>query len=579
MKKDKETFKISKYTKPFIGLIIIYIFLMVASNVLTFFVTYNAADTLTLIGNQDWDKALIAALVLGACAGSNNIITYVASVTYNYISQKASYSVMIDLADRIYQLSSKAYANTGTGVIVQRIVNDPRTMIASLQRALSSLLQLINTVVVVVYLMTLNFWVGLVVFAGIVVLTVIETLRGNIYKKQKQKNAQISDKVYSLTDEIVKSEKDIKSLNLEPQLKDMAREKYSQLRKSSLKQQQTDTSFDCGRRFLATIIVAVILVVGIVLARDYAVSVSLVMFVFMYRMNISLLASHWGTFSQSIYDFKVYKKRISQLYDEEVFPVQKFGNKSLSACQGEVEFRNVSFSYNDDISSKRVLDGLSFKIEKNKTVAFVGQSGSGKTTLLNLIGKMYECVDGEILIDGVDIKSLDKESIRNNISLVNQFPYIFDLTIKENLLMVKPDATDEEIAGVIEKACLSEFIQSLPQGLETVVGESGVKLSGGQRQRLAIARALLKNSSIILFDESTSSLDNLAQEHIKNSINNLAGEKTVVIVAHRLSTIVGADKIFFLENGKITDSGSFGELQSRNEKFKAMFMAEEYLNN
>lgn len=576
--KKKSNFKIGGYIKPYLWLIITYVLLMVGSNVLTFFVTFKAADTLTFIGDQAWNKALIAALVLGACAGGNNIITYLASITYNYISQKCSYSVMINLADRVYLLSSKAYANTGTGVIVQRIVNDPRSMIASLQGALSNLLQLINTIVVVVYLMTLNIWVGLVVFGGIVILTIIETLRGKVYKKQKAKNAKLADKVYSLTDEIVKSEKDVKSLNLEPKLKEMSREKYGELRRSTLRQQQTDTSFDCGRRFLATIIVSSILVVSVVLARDFNLAVQTVMFVFMYRMNISMLASHWGGFAQNIYDFKVYKNRIGDLFDEDVFPVQQFGQTKLENCHGDIEFKDVSFSYKDEINAKKVLDGLSFKIENNKTVAFVGISGSGKTTILNLIGKMYECDDGVISIDGQDIKSLDKNSIRDNIALVNQFPYIFDLSIRQNLLMVKPDASEEDIQDVIEKACLKEFIDSLPNGLETVVGESGVKLSGGQRQRIAIARALLKNSRIILFDESTSSLDNLAQEHIKQSIANLSGEKTIVIVAHRLSTIVNADKIFFLENGKITDSGTFSQLQERNNKFKTMFMAEEFLN-
>ena len=264
MKKEKSGFKVGKYIKPYVWLIIIYVLLLIGTNVLTFFVTFNSANTLTLIGQEAWDQAIVAALILGACAGANNIITYLASIAYNYISQKASYSVMIDLADRVYMLSSKAYANTGTGVIVQRIVNDPRAMIASLQGTLSNLLQLINTVVVVVYLMCLNIWVGLVVFAGIVILTIIETIRGKVYKKQKVNNTALSDKVYSLTDEIVKSEKDIKSLNLEPKLKEMSRERYGQLRKSSLKQQQTDTSFDCGRKFLATIIVSSILVVSTV---------------------------------------------------------------------------------------------------------------------------------------------------------------------------------------------------------------------------------------------------------------------------------------------------------------------------
>lgn len=187
---------------------------------------------------------------------------------------------------------------------------------------------------------------------------------------------------------------------------------------------------------------------------------------------------------------------------------------------------------------------------------------------------MYEADEGQVLIDGIDIKSLDKETLRSTISLVNQFPYIFDMTIKENLLLAKADATDEEIVDAIKKASLEEFVSTLPKGLDTKVGESGIKLSGGQKQRLAIARALLRNSNIIIFDESTSSLDNFAQGEIKKSIDGLKGKSTIVIVAHRLSTIKDVDKIFFLDGGKIIDTGTFDELFEKNEKFKTMFLAE-----
>ena len=170
--------------------------------------------------------------------------------------------------------------------------------------------------------------------------------------------------------------------------------------------------------------------------------------------------------------------------------------------------------------------------------------------------------------------NLNKKTLRNTISLVNQFPYIFDMTIKENLLLAKGDASEEELINAIEKASLKEFVESLPKGIETKVGESGIKLSGGQKQRLAIARALLRNSNIIIFDESTSSLDNFAQNDIKKSIDGLKGKSTIIVVAHRLSTIKDVDKIFFLDNGEIADSGTFDELFNKNEKFKTMFLAE-----
>jgi ABC-type multidrug transport system fused ATPase/permease subunit len=164
--------------------------------------------------------------------------------------------------------------------------------------------------------------------------------------------------------------------------------------------------------------------------------------------------------------------------------------------------------------------------------------------------------------------------MRKSISLVNQFPYIFDMSIKENLLLAKKDATDEEINEAIEKSSLGEFVGSLKDGINTKVGESGIKLSGGQRQRLAIARAILRKSPIIIFDESTSSLDNFAQENIKHTIDSMKGKSTIIIVAHRLSTIQKVDKIFFLEDGKIEATGTFDELFDTNKKFKDMFFAE-----
>lgn len=227
---------------------------------------------------------------------------------------------------------------------------------------------------------------------------------------------------------------------------------------------------------------------------------------------------------------------------------------------------------------KMVINNMSFTIPANKTVAFVGRSGSGKSTILSLIPKLYECDKGQVMIDGVDVKELSKESLRKNISLVNQFPYIFNASIKENLLMANPTATDEMLKDALQKASLLDFVNELPKGVETVVGENGIKLSGGQKQRLAIARALLKESKIIIFDESTSSLDNFAQEDVRRSIESLQGGKTIVIVAHRLSTIRNADVIFFLDKGKIVAKGTFQQLYETNELFKNMFIAENLEN-
>ena len=217
---------------------------------------------------------------------------------------------------------------------------------------------------------------------------------------------------------------------------------------------------------------------------------------------------------------------------------------------------------------------MSFKINSGETVAFVGRSGAGKSTIFNLLGKIYDIDKGQILIDNSDINTLDEDSIRSNITVISQNPYIFNMSIRDNFHLVKENISDKEIKEALKLACLDEFVNSLPHKLNTIIGEGGTNLSGGQKQRLAIARALLRNSSIIIFDESTSSLDNFAQENIKRSIDNLKGKSTIVIVAHRLSTIKNVDKIFFLDEGKIVDSGTFDKLFKKNEKFKNMFLAE-----
>ena len=313
---------------------------------------------------------------------------------------------------------------------------------------------------------------------------------------------------------------------------------------------------------------------------------------FSYRNTLYDMVWYWGNLLKYINRIKISCKRMFDLYDENKFPSDTFGTKTIEKVKGKIEFKNVTFAYSEVEDNKdvdkienivrtkqpNIFEKLSFTIEPNTTVAFVGKSGTGKSTILSLISKLYDADKGKILIDGVEIKDLTKECLRTNISLINQFPYIFDMSVRENLTIVKKDATEDELWDALERACFADDVRAFPKGIDTKVGESGVKLSGGQRQRLAIARALLKNAKIILFDESTSSLDNFAQSHIQKSIDNLKGQHTIIIVAHRLSTIRNADKLYFLDGGKIVDSGTFDELFEKNETFKKMFMIEN-INN
>ncbi len=229
----------------------------------------------------------------------------------------------------------------------------------------------------------------------------------------------------------------------------------------------------------------------------------------------------------------------------------------LKDVKGNIEIENISFTYEDN---KQVLDNLNLSIEAGKTVALVGPSGGGKTTLCNLIPRFYEFDNGDIKIDNVSIKDVSLKSLRKNIGVVQQDVFLFTGTIRDNIVCAKPDATDEEIIEAAKKARIHEFIESLPEGYNTYIGERGVKLSGGQKQRISISRVFLKNPPIIILDEATSALDNVTEREIQKSLEELSKDRTNLVVAHRLSTIKNADEIIVLADSGIVERGTHEEL-------------------
>ena len=243
--------------------------------------------------------------------------------------------------------------------------------------------------------------------------------------------------------------------------------------------------------------------------------------------------------------------------------------------KGLVEFKNVSFSYpNEDI----ILNNFNLKLEPNKKIAIVGKSGQGKSTLFNLLTRVFDANSGEILIDGINIKDLTEESLRKNISIIRQEPFIFNRSIKDNFKLINSKISLSKIKQYSKIAYLDDYIESLPNKYDTIMGEGGVNLSGGQKQRLSIARALAKESKIVLFDEATSALDNNSQEYIKKAIDNLVKDHTVVIIAHRLSTIIDSDIIYVVNDGKIVASGKHNELLSSNKIYRNLYENEDEIS-
>ncbi len=260
-------------------------------------------------------------------------------------------------------------------------------------------------------------------------------------------------------------------------------------------------------------------------------------------------------------------KRILPIIDSKI--VDKNEGKDLKLSNGDIEFKNVNFKYSSRENS--ILDNINLKIKSGEMTALVGHSGAGKSTIMNLIPKFYETSKGEIMIDNQSINNFSIRSLRKNISMVSQDISLFDDTIKNNIKYSNLEATDKEIAEAAKLSHCDEFIKNMPNGYDTMIGENGVRLSGGEKQRVSIARAMLKNSRIILLDEATSSLDSETEAKIQNAINFLTKGKTTLVIAHRLSTIINCNKIYVIENGKVEAEGSHEQLLNSSNMYKNFY--------
>ena len=262
-------------------------------------------------------------------------------------------------------------------------------------------------------------------------------------------------------------------------------------------------------------------------------------------------------------------KRVSKIIDKDINIRQNNSYPKLQLKNSDISFNNVGFKY--DTTNEKAVKNISLKIKGNTMAAFVGHSGAGKSTIINLLPRFYDPQEGSIQIDNQDIKKISLTSLRKNLSMVSQDVILFDDTIKNNISYAKESATQEEIEKACKFAAADDFIKKLPQGYDTLIGENGIRLSGGQKQRISIARAILKESPIILLDEATSSLDADSEEIVQNAILNLTKNKTTLVIAHRLSTIHKADEIFVLKNGKIQNSGDHNFLIKNCNEYKSLY--------
>lgn len=525
------------------------------------------AKLLTSLTNFNLNEAYKYTFIFFVISILSVLINKLAIKLLGKIHEKLLYDIRYDIIQRLFKLKMKNFDEIPSGKFQERIKNDPEGIFSVFSVVQYNIFNIITEVFMLAYVMYLNIIIGLIYILGIIIIYFYEKYAYEKFEKLEEESKIQREKSGTILNEILRGIRDIKLLGITNKVNKMTSETLD-------KQSKLDTKISISRmniynttEIVKDILIFIIIFLGIFLININKLTLTTFLIIFMYRNDIFSLVFSYTSLKEYLVKYKVAKNRIMELFDNKKFPIETYGNESIDNVKGEIEFKNVSFAYN----KKEIIHNVSFKVNSLEDVALVGKSGSGKSTLFNLLTKSYDNYEGIITIDGVDIKKLNQKTLIDSISIISQNPYIFNLSIKDNLKLIDKNITDDDIINACKTARIHDFIETLPDKYNTLLGEGGVNLSGGQKQRLAIARALLKQSKILLFDEATSSLDNITQDEIQTAIKSISKNFTIITIAHRLSTIINSNKIYLLEEGNIIACGTHKELLKSNTYYKELY--------
>lgn len=491
---------------------------------------------------------------------------------YNYLELKFMKNVSLDLYTKLVDLPSVAFEEIGSGEFINRLYTDPDRVMELLAKLIKVICKFIVVFIVIFICFKISIILGIEILVFAICMGLISYVFFPKIKKMQENIKKQSDEYVKIATEDIAGIREIKSLGIKENIKNRVKTRLTSLFAFSKKIRVYETFYYNLNSLIYFILQFIILFTTGYLFINGKIEYSIFVMIEMYIWRIDEVVESISDFGVNYNKVSVSLKRIDEIVNNKLYKDEKYGNVELTNPKGIIEFKNVYFKYKDD--EDNVLTGLSLKIEPNKKTAVVGRSGNGKSTIFNLLLRYFDATKGEILIDNVNIKDLSEDSLRKNISVIRQMPFLFNLTIMDNFRLVKPDITLDEVRDVCKKAYIDEYIMSLPKKYDTLIGEGGVNLSGGQKQRLAIARTLVLNTKIILFDEATSALDNESQEYIKKTINELVKDHTIIIVAHRLSTIVDADVINIIDKGKLLASGTHKKLMKESDVYSNLYHSE-----
>ncbi len=559
-----------KYTKDQKTTLIKYIIVTILNIIVALLIPILSAQLIVKLTNNQLYQLIFIGLIIYLVENIYNIISYLSTRYYQIIRRESYTRIQKDLGSNILNLEVETLDKNSSGVFIQRLTRDTEELSIIFNEIIYELDNLITNISIFLAIFIINKIVFIYLIFMILVLYLIE--------KRKLKKINVKDKEFreknerttGFIGELVRGVRDIKMLNSEDSFMNALEANIKDTNKTRHELQSIYRVYFYISSNIKDLMYCMLLILFILLIKSNKLSGANALIIYNFSERVLSVLYSISSIQKRIKSFNLSCKRIYEVIDSDKFKKENFGTTHLPHINGDFEFKNVHFSY----GKEKVLKGINFKVNANETVAFVGKSGAGKTTIFNLLCKMYESQKGTITIDGKNIKKLDKDTIRGNITIISQNPYIFNMTIRENLTLVKENLTEDEMFEACKLACLHDYIMTLPDKYDTVIGEGGVNLSGGQKQRLAIARAFIQKTEIILFDEATSALDNETQAQIQKAIENMQKDYTILIIAHRLSTIINADRILYIEDGIVKSEGTHKELLKNCEGYKRLYTNE-----
>lgn len=495
-----------------------------------------------------------------------NFFKYLGSITNAKLEESIIRYIRNSIFSKLITLDLSYFNTTKAGTVISTITNDVNVVNSTTVSAFTGLLrEVIQVILYLFLLLSISPLLTLITFSSSIVTIIIFRISTDYLRRYANRMQGAMADFTSVLQETLSGIKIIKSYNFENKIKEKFLEKTRKYYRSSIKYQSVISLVPALNEIFAVFALVVVFLIGgnFVLQNNMRAE-DLMLFLFALFSIMSPVA----TIVHNISQFQrgiVSTQRVFNILEQEIHI--NSGMKNINNFRNSIEFKNVSFGYNSEL----VLKNINFKIPKGKKIALVGTSGSGKSTIVDLIVRFYDPTEGRILIDEVDIRDLDQISYRKLFGIVSQEIILFNDTIRNNILIGNPEATEDDIINVCKISNSYNFIMKLPYGFDTIIGERGVMLSGGERQRIAIARALIRNPQILIFDEATSALDSESEKVVQEAITHSLKDKTAIIVAHRLSTIIDADEIIVFENGEIVEQGTHQSLLDKKGFYAKLY--------